>query len=143
MQVDWVHFTPWRSLAGGLLIGVAASALILLNGRILGVSGILGGLLHPRRGDLGWRAAFLLGLLAAPLVYALVATPPAARIAADAWVLVVAGLLVGAGTRMGGGCTSGHGVCGISRLSPRSMAATAIFMLAGMATVAIVRHVLR
>lgn len=142
MQIDWIHFTPWRSLIGGLMIGVAAAGFMLLNGRILGVSGILAGLLPPRRGDAGWRVFFLLGVAAAPLVNMLFFPLPTARIDAGWLMLIGAGVLVGAGTRLGGGCTSGHGVCGISRLSPRSIAATLVFMLAGIATVAVVRHVL-
>ncbi|MBQ5938939.1 MULTISPECIES: YeeE/YedE family protein [unclassified Massilia] len=140
MNIDWIHFTPWSSLAGGLIIGAAAAAFILLNGRIAGISGILGGLLRPARGDIGWRLAFLLGLVSAPLAYALLAAPPAVTVEADGPTLVAAGLLVGVGTRYGAGCTSGHGVCGISRLSPRSLVATAAFMLAGFATVFLTRH---
>jgi uncharacterized protein len=135
MTVDWAHFTPWASLAGGLLIGVAAAMLVLLNGRVAGVSGILGGLLSARAGGIGWRFAFIGGLLVAPVVVRLVAALPAPRIEAGFATLVVAGLAVGIGTSYGSGCTSGHGVCGISRLSPRSLVATAAFMLAGMATV--------
>ena len=142
MHIDWNHFTPWASLGGGILIGIAAAMLILLNGRIAGVSGILGGLLAPRRGEIAWRLAFIGGLLAAPLAMALLGENPLRRIDAGFGTLVVAGLLVGVGTSYGSGCTSGHGVCGISRLSPRSVAATAAFMLAGMATVFAVRHVL-
>lgn len=140
MTIDWAHFTPWASLAGGLLIGLAASAFVLFNGRIAGISGILGGLLRPARGDIAWRAAFLVGLVGAPVVYGLVATLPAVTIEAGTGTLIAAGLLVGIGTRYGSGCTSGHGVCGLSRLSPRSMAATAAFMLAGFVTVFVVRH---
>jgi uncharacterized membrane protein YedE/YeeE len=140
MRIDWIHFTPWSALAGGLLIGLAAAAFLLLNGRIAGISGILGGLLRPSRGDLGWRVAFLLGLVAAPLVYALAAPLPAMRIDAGNATLLAAGLLVGVGTRYAAGCTSGHGVCGLSRRSPRSLAATAAFMLAGFVTVFLVRH---
>jgi len=135
MSVDWTHFTPWTSLAGGLLIGVAATILVLLNGRVAGVSGILGGLLTPRTGEIGWRFAFIGGLLLAPALMRLAGTLPAPRIEAGFATLVVAGLAVGIGTSYGSGCTSGHGVCGISRLSPRSLVATAAFMLAGMATV--------
>jgi uncharacterized membrane protein YedE/YeeE len=135
MTVDWTHFTPWTSLAGGLLIGVAAAMLVLLNGRVAGVSGILGGLLSPRPGEIGWRFAFVGGLLVAPALMRLVAALPASRIEAGFATLVVAGLAVGVGTSYGSGCTSGHGVCGISRLSPRSVVATVAFMLAGMATV--------
>jgi uncharacterized membrane protein YedE/YeeE len=142
MTIDWLHFTPWRSLAGGALIGLAAAILIVANGRIAGISGIVGGLLRPARNDWGWRLAFVIGLLAAPAVYALVAPLPVPRIEAGTAVLVIAGLLVGFGTRLGGGCTSGHGVCGLARMSPRSLAATLGFMAAGFATVFVVRHVL-
>lgn len=142
MTIDWTHFTPWSALAGGLLIGAAAAAFVLFNGRIAGISGILGGLLRPARGDIGWRLAFLLGLVGAPLAYGLVATLPEATVAADAPTLAAAGLLVGVGTRYGAGCTSGHGVCGLSRQSPRSLAATAAFMLAGFASVFVTRHLL-
>ncbi len=141
-MIDWSHFTPWSSLLGGVLIGVAAAALLLLNGRIAGISGILGGLLRPVRGDAAWRVAFIAGLLFAPALYGLVARLPAATIEASYPVLILAGLLVGAGTRYGSGCTSGHGVCGLSRLSPRSLAATVAFMAAGFATVFVVRHLL-
>lgn len=140
MHIDWLHFTPWSALAGGLLIGLAAAGFVLLNGRIAGISGILGGVLRPARGDLAWRLAFLAGLVAAPLAWQLAAPLPALRIEAGKAVLVVAGLLVGAGTRYGSGCTSGHGVCGVARLSPRSLVATLAFMLAGFATVFVVRH---
>ena len=139
-MIDWEHFTPWSSLTGGLLIGAAAAILLLFNGRIAGVSGILGGLLRPMAGDIGWRMAFVLGLVGAPLVYGLAAPLPFVHVEANMIALVVAGLLVGVGTRYGSGCTSGHGVCGLSRLSPRSMAATAGFMLAGFVTVFIARH---
>lgn len=140
MAIDWIHFTPWTALAGGLLIGLAASAFVLLNGRIAGISGILGGLLRPARGDISWRVAFLAGLVGAPLFYGMFRSLPAARIDAGAGTLIAAGLLVGLGTRYGSGCTSGHGVCGLSRLSPRSLVATAAFMLAGFVTVFVVRH---
>jgi uncharacterized protein len=140
MSIDWNHFTPWSSLAGGLLIGIAAAMLVLLNGRVAGISGILGGLLAPRRGETAWRVAFLAGLFAAPLAMLLFGHAAERRIDADFALLAAAGLLVGAGTSYGSGCTSGHGVCGLSRLSPRSLAATAAFMLAGMATVFAVRH---
>ena len=142
MTIDWLHFTPWRSLAGGALIGLAAAILVVANGRIAGISGILGGLLRPARNDWGWRLAFVIGLLAAPTVYALVAPLPVPRIEAGTAVLVIAGLLVGFGTRLGSGCTIGHGVCGLARLSPRSLAATVGFMAAGFATVFLARHVL-
>ena len=142
MTIDWTHFTPWTSLAGGMLIGVAAAVLLLAAGRIAGISGIVGGLLAPRRGDIAWRAAFVLGLVAAPVLLAAFGALPEARIEAGTGTLLVAGLLVGLGTTWGSGCTSGHGVCGLSRLSPRSLVATLAFMIAGMATVFAVRHLL-
>ena len=142
MIIDWNNFTPWTALAGGLLVGLAAAALLLLSGRVAGVSGILGGLLRPARGDTGWRLAFLGGLAASPLLYGLAAPLPAAEVDADWAALLASGLLVGIGTRYGGGCTSGHGVCGMARGSPRSLAATAAFMAAGIAVVFLLRHVL-
>jgi uncharacterized membrane protein YedE/YeeE len=140
MTIDWTHFTPWASLAGGILIGIAAAMLVLLIGRIAGISGIVGGLLTPRRGEIAWRLAFVAGLFVAPLVMTILGKPAMPRIDAGFGMLVAAGLLVGIGTSYGSGCTSGHGVCGLSRLSPRSLVATAAFMLAGIATVFIVRH---
>ncbi len=142
MTIDWTHFTPWTALAGGILLGLASAAFILVNGRVLGISGILGGLLRPRAGDAGWRLAFVAGLLAAPAVWSLFATPVVPRIEAGPALLVVAGLLVGWGTRYGSGCTSGHGVCGLSRMSPRSLVATLAFMGTGFATVFVMRHLL-
>lgn len=142
MMIDWANFTPWASLAGGVLIGLSAALFVLFNGRIAGISGILGGLLEWPNGDIAWRLAFLLGLVAAPLAFSLVAPLPIVEVDAGTGTLVVAGLLVGIGTRYGSGCTSGHGVCGLSRLSPRSLAATAAFMLAGFATVFVVRHLI-
>ncbi len=142
MSIDWNHFTPWASLAGGVLLGLASAIFILVNGRILGISGIVGGLFRPKAGDVGWRLTFLLGLLLAPLLYALVADPITPRIDAGWVTVVIAGLLVGVGTRYGSGCTSGHGVCGLSRLSPRSLVATLAFMGAGFVTVFLMRHVL-
>lgn len=139
MSLDW-SFSVWSALGGGMLIGLAAALLLLFNGRIAGISGIVGGLLRPAKGDIAWRLAFLLGLLAAPLVYSLIAVLPAVRVEAGSATLIAAGLLVGIGTRYGSGCTSGHGVCGVSRLSPRSLAATGAFMLAGFVTVFLVRH---
>lgn len=138
------NLTPLSGLLGGALIGLAAAMLMLLTGRIAGISGIFGGLLSPTASDRGWRLAFIAGLIAAPLI-ATLATGiklPSPAMPASLIVIVAAGLLVGFGTRMGGGCTSGHGVCGIARLSPRSLVATAIFMTAGIATVALVRHVI-
>ncbi len=144
MNIDWNHFTPWASLIGGLLLGVASAVFILINGRILGISGILGGLLPPKVGDIGWRVAFLLGMLAAPTVFMTLAPAGFAsepRIDAGFWTVIAAGLLVGIGTRYASGCTSGHGVCGLSRLSPRSLVATLSFMGAGFFIVYIVRHI--
>jgi uncharacterized membrane protein YedE/YeeE len=132
MTIDWNNFTPWASQAAALLVA--------FNGRIAGISGVLGGLLRLPSGDAAWRLAFLLGLAAAPLVYGLAAPLPAVTIEAGTPTLITAGLLVGLGTRYGSGCTSGHGVCGLSRRSPRSLAATAAFMLAGFATVFVIRH---
>ena len=143
MTIDTFNFTPWMSLAGGAIIGLGTALLILLNGRLAGISGVLGGLLRPLKGDIGWRVAFILGLITAPLAYQLVHALPAATINAKVSVLVIAGLLVGIGTRYGAGCTSGHGICGLSRLSARSLVATVIFMAAGFVTVYVVRHVIR
>ncbi len=143
MTIDWNNFTPWSALLGGALIGAAAGMFILLNGRIAGISGVMGGLLRPASlapGDAGWRLAFVLGLLVAPLAYLAFAAWPVVQVDASYGALVLAGLLVGVGTRYGAGCTSGHGVCGIARLSPRSLVATACFMAAGFATASAVRH---
>ncbi|WP_119153378.1 YeeE/YedE family protein [Caldimonas tepidiphila] len=143
MRIDWNAFAPAEALLGGVLIGLAAAMFVLLNGRIAGISGVLGGLLRPARGDLGWRLAFVAGLLAAPLAWALFWPLPPVRVEAGTVLLAAAGLLVGVGTRYGAGCTSGHGVCGLSRLSPRSLLATVVFMAAGFATVYLVRHLLQ
>ncbi len=140
MVIAWHEFTPWSALAGGALIGLAAALFVLLNGRIAGISGVIGGLFKPVKGDVAWRAMFVLGLVAAPWVYALLAALPKPRIDASFAALVAAGLLVGVGTRYGSGCTSGHGVCGLARLSPRSLVATVAFMAAGFATVFVIRH---
>jgi uncharacterized protein len=143
MNIDWAHFTPWSSLSGGIILGVASALFILINGRVLGISGILGGLLPPKAGDTFWRLAFLAGMFASPWIFNLLApaeliTTP--QIDADLVMLIIAGLLVGIGTRYGSGCTSGHGVCGLSRMSPRSLVATLSFMAAGFLTVYVVRH---
>ena len=141
MTIDWTHFTPLTALCGGLLIGLSASVLLLLNGRIAGISGIVGGLLQRyKAGDLAWRVAFVLGLVLAPVLYRLFGELPESRIDAGWAMLVVAGVLVGFGSRLGSGCTSGHGVCGLSRRSPRSLVATATFMSAGFMAVYLVRH---
>ena len=142
MSIAWNAFTPWQSAAGGLLIGLSAALFVLFNGRIAGISGILGGLLRASRGDVGWRVAFIAGLVGAPLLYGLFATLPDVQVDAGYGALAAAGLLVGIGTRYGSGCTSGHGVCGISRLSPRSLVATGLFMAAGFLTVFVARHLL-
>jgi uncharacterized membrane protein YedE/YeeE len=142
MSIDWSSFTPLASGIGGVLIGISAAMFILLNGRILGISGIVGGLLQPKQGDWAWRILFVLGVLVAPLIYGLFAGLPERQIDASTGVLIAAGLLVGVGTRIGSGCTSGHGVCGLSRLSPRSLMATLTFMAAGFATVYVTHHVL-
>jgi uncharacterized membrane protein YedE/YeeE len=141
MNIAWQSFTPWSALAGGLLIGLAAALFVVLNGRVAGISGILGGVLRPKRGDIGWRLAFVGGLVLAPVCWLLFQPLVAPQIDADMPTLVVAGLLVGIGTRYGAGCTSGHGVCGLSRLSPRSVVATLLFMGAGFVTVWCLRHV--
>ena len=142
MNIDMANFTPWTSLAGGLLVGAGIALFALLVGRIAGISGIVGGLLRPARGETGWRLAFLAGLVGAPFAYALFLPLPAVRVDAGTPVLLLAGLLVGIGTRYGSGCTSGHGICGLSRRSPRSIAATAAFMATGFITVWLLRHVL-
>ncbi len=141
-MIDFDHFTPWMSLAGGMLIGLAATLLMLLHGRVAGISGILGGLLRPSPGDTAWRLLFLLGLVLAPLAWTALQPLPALHIEAGKGVLIAAGLLVGVGTRYGAGCTSGHGVCGMARLSPRSIVATCTFLAAGFVTVWLIRHVL-
>lgn len=142
IEIDWNAFTPEAALAGGILIGLAATLLLLINGRVAGISGILGTLLRPTRGDIAWRVAFLAGLIGAPSLWILAAQLPAIQIEASYPALVLAGLIVGIGTRYGSGCTSGHGVCGISRLSPRSLVATLSFMAGGFLTVYLIRHII-
>lgn len=141
MTIDWTSFTPGPALAGGVLLGVAAALYVFMNGRILGISGIVGGLLQNKKSDWLWRLSFILGLLTAPLwakyIFQIHAT---AVIDADYITLIVAGLLVGFGARYGSGCTSGHGICGLSRLSPRSLLATLTFMTCGFVVVYFVRH---
>lgn len=141
MVINWDQFTPLSSLAGGAVIGVAAAFLLLLNGRIAGISGIVGGLLKVQKGDLGWRIAFISGLVAAPLAWQLFMALPPIDIEGSYGLMAAAGLIVGLGTRYGSGCTSGHGVCGLSRLSPRSIVATLIFMGTGFTVVYLLRHV--
>ena len=145
MQIDWLHFTPWTSLLGGVLLGIAAAVLFLNSGHILGITGILEGILAPKQADSPWRFAFLLGLLASTLAAKfflpadLMHMP---RVDANWAMVIVAGVLVGYGTRWGAGCTSGHGICGLSRLSVRSLVATLSFMGTGFVTVFVIRHVL-
>ena len=145
MSILWNEFTPWASLAGGLLIGLSAALLIALLGRVAGISGITGALLQMPTWSAvkqwGWRLAFIVGMVAAPLVWQLFAPLPAMEMPSNPVVIIVAGLLVGFGTRMGSGCTSGHGVCGLSRLSMRSLAATLTFIATGAVTVFVMRHV--
>ena len=142
MTIDWAAFTPWSALAGGVLIGLAAALFLLVNGRIAGISGIVGGLLAPARGDIAWRIAFVAGMVGAPLIWLAVTSLPSIRIEAGYPMLIAAGLIVGISTRYGAGCTSGHGVCGISRLSPRSLVATVAFMATGFGTVYVLRHMI-
>ena len=142
MNIDWASFTPWSALAGGALIGLAAAIFALANGRVAGISGLLGSLLQRQGEGRGEKAAFLVGLLLAPLLWGLFAALPSIHFETGSLGLIVAGLLVGIGTRYGSGCTSGHGVCGISRLSPRSMLATLCFMATGFVTVFVLSHLL-
>jgi uncharacterized membrane protein YedE/YeeE len=136
-------FTPLSAALGGAMIGLSAVLLLLINGRVAGISGILGGIAERRPGDLGWRLTFLLGLVLAPPLYAaLGGALPAVTVTASTALLLVGGVVVGVGTRLSGGCTSGHGVCGMARLSPRSLVATIAFMAAGAATVFVARHLL-
>lgn len=141
MTIDWTAFTPATAFAGGALIGLASVLLLLFNGRIAGISGIIGGLLDGASG-FGWRLAFIAGMLIAPLAWQVITALPAIEIEAGYPTLIAAGLLVGFGSRYGSGCTSGHGVCGLSRLSIRSLVATLVFMTAGFATVFVIRHLL-
>lgn len=142
MTVDWANFTPWTALAGGVLIGAAASLFVLLNGRIAGISGLLASLLEPGAEGRDEKLLFLIGLLLAPLPWVLFGRLPVLEFQSGWFGLLIAGLLVGVGTRYGSGCTSGHGVCGISRLSARSIVATLVFMAAGFGTVYVLRHLL-
>ena len=143
MTINWVDFTPIPALLGGLILGIAAVLFVVLHGRILGISGIVSGLLHPQKDDYLWRLALVFGLLTAPF-WAMVLFEVALYPVIDAsWLgLIVAGLLVGFGSTYGSGCTSGHGICGLSRLSPRSLVATVTFMLSGFLVVYIIRHVI-
>jgi uncharacterized protein len=138
-MIDWSEVAVINSLFGGMLIGVAASILILFNGKITGISGIIGGLFRPKKNDVGWRVMFLMGLLISPILYAVFLPLPTITIDGSMTMIIMAGILVGIGTRYASGCTSGHGVCGIARLSPRSLIATILFILAGAATVFLLR----
>lgn len=141
MSIDWANFTPWTSISGGLLIGVASAMFILLNGRVLGISSIVGEGIRSKKGDRLWRITFIAGLLMAPLLFSFFSPLPPVEVQEDWKTLIVGGLAVGVGTRYGAGCTSGHGVCGLSRLSARSLIATLCFMSAGFVTVFLVHHV--
>ena len=142
MTINWDVFTPWMSLAGGVLLGLSTAIFIFMNGKISGISGILGGVISGKSSELGWRAMFLIGLVASSFVYGAFATVPEAIIEASTYSLVLAGLLVGVGTRYAAGCTSGHGGVWLSRLSPRSLAATLSFMIAGFVVVFLIKHIL-
>jgi uncharacterized membrane protein YedE/YeeE len=143
MVIDWLSFTPIPSLLGGIILGVAAALYVLLHGRILGISGIVSGLLHPKLADSAWRVSLVLGLISAPFLVALFfGIIPVVEIDSGWLAIVIAGLLVGFGAQYGSGCTSGHGICGLSRLSPRSLVATLAFMSAGFVMVFIIRHMI-
>lgn len=143
MQIDWLSFTPIPSLLGGLILGIAAALYVLLHGRILGISGIVSGILRPKADDRAWRYVFILGLLTTPILAAfLFGLRPIIQVDADWFAVLIAGVLVGFGSDYGSGCTSGHGICGLSRLSPRSLLATLAFMGAGFITVYVLRHLL-
>ncbi|SPZ18814.1 Predicted transporter component [Providencia rettgeri] len=140
MTIDWANFTPLSAAIGGVLIGLAAAILLVFNGRIAGISGILGGLLKPTKGDTAWKLAFIIGLMSAPTLFTWLAYTPEVNIATNTPILVLAGLFVGFGSRLGSGCTSGHGICGMARLSRRSIVAVLVFMIVAFATVALANH---
>ena len=143
MHIDWLSFTPIPSLLGGMILGVAAALYVLLHGRILGISAIIAGLLHPKLTDTAWRLSLVLGLICAPFLASLFfGIFPIVEIDASWLVIVIAGLLVGFGAQYGSGCTSGHGICGLSRLSPRSLVATLAFMSTGFVMVFVIRHLI-
>lgn len=142
MDIDWVNFTPLASLLGGVILGLASALMLILFGRIMGISGIVGTALERPKNDTLWRLVFIAGLISSTIIFApLVDVARTVPTETNVWLIVGAGLLVGYGTRMGSGCTSGHGICGISRLSVRSLVATGIFMVAGIVTVAIMQIV--
>lgn len=136
------EFTPWMSLAGGVLIGLSAILLMAIHGRVAGMTGILSGVIPPVASDWGWRAAFLAGAIIAPMIFVLAGGQIAFAVPVSTIALVVGGLIVGVGVYFGSGCTSGHGVCGIARFSPRSIVATIVFMVAAFVTVYVTRHVM-
>lgn len=140
--IDWPAFTPMSAALGGVLIGLATTLLLIVTGRVAGISGIIGGLFRLSQGDRGWRVAFIAGLLMAPWVYRWIAALPPVEIHTNYGLLVLAGLIVGIGTRYSSGCTSGHGVCGLSRLSPRSIVATIVFITTAMAMTYVIRHII-
>jgi len=143
MQIDWLSFTPIPSLFGGMILGIAAALYVLLHGRILGISGIVSGLLHPKATDAAWRLSLVLGLISAPFLATLfLGIFPIVEIDSSWLAIVIAGVLVGFGAQYGSGCTSGHGICGLSRLSPRSLIATVAFMSAGFVMVFVIRHLI-
>ena len=143
MQINWLEFTPGPALLGGVILGLAAALYVHLHGRILGISGIISGLFTPKSGDVSWRLSVILGLLSAPLWAAVLFEIHPIQVIDASWsAIVVAGLLIGFGAVYGSGCTSGHGICGLSSLSPRSMVATLSFMLAGFITVFVIRHMI-
>ena len=144
MSIDFQNFTPYSSLIGGVMIGLAALQLMLAHGRVMGVSGILGGIVMPSgKSDIGWRVLFVIGMIAGPFaVTHLLDCPVDIMPAASGLILPVAGFIVGLGTAIGSGCTSGHGICGLARLSPRSLLAVGAFMATDIATVFLVRHVM-
>lgn len=138
-MINWSEVSVINSLIGGVIIGAGASILILFNGKIAGISGIVGGLLQPKKNDIAWRVMFIMGILISPIIYSVFHPLPTITIDANTTMIIIAGLLVGFGTRYGSGCTSGHGVCGMARLSPRSIIATISFILAGAGTVFLLR----
>jgi uncharacterized membrane protein YedE/YeeE len=143
MQIDWLAFSPGPAFLGGILLGVSAALYVILHGRILGISGIISGLLSPKEGDIHWRLSLVLGLLSAPFLGSLIFDLHTASVIDADWIaIIIAGVLVGFGASYGSGCTSGHGVCGLSRLSPRSLVATISFMSAGFLMVFVIRHIL-
>ena len=143
MQIDWLAFSPGPAFFGGILLGVSAALYVILHGRILGISGIISGLLSPKEGDIHWRLSLVLGLLSAPFLGNLIFDLHTGSVIDADWIaIIIAGVLVGFGANYGSGCTSGHGVCGLSRLSPRSLVATISFMSAGFLMVFVIRHML-